>query len=136
MILKPLLAYLTITATLTIVLLISRAGMVLLNKKKSNEFPSWEKHGEGLYWRLHRSHINSLENLSFFGALCLIGYVLNIEDPNYLNLGWLVIGGRVFQILSHLSGDGIWNVNFRFSGYIVQVVSFLGMIYIAYNQFS
>lgn len=124
----PILLFTIWTLALTIFVVGFRTVKVLQGQKKSNEFPAWEKHGEGFYWRLHRSQQNCIEYLPIFATISVLGILLEIEDPLFVNFAYSVFGGRLFQTLSHWSGEGVWNVNFRFSGLAVQLVGFVGMI--------
>lgn len=128
--LSPLFIYLGITICLIITLLGFRSFKVLIGEKKSNEFPSWEKHETGFYWRLNRAQINCLDNLPIFASLVISGFLLNIQDSNFIIFAWLVIVGRSLQIISHLLGETVWHVNVRFTGYVIQVICFVGMLYI------
>ncbi|NCN10626.1 MAG: MAPEG family protein [Leptospira sp.] len=129
MLLTPLFIYLGITIFLILVLLGFRSAKVIMGTKRSNEFPSWEKHGSGFYWRLNRAQINCLDNLPIYASLVILGYLIQIQDSNFGILAWIVILGRVIQIFSHLLGETVWHVNFRFTGYIIQILSFAGMLY-------
>ncbi|MCG9873598.1 MAG: MAPEG family protein [Leptospiraceae bacterium] len=129
MLLTPLFIYLGITLSLLFALLGFRSFKVLIGEKKSNEFPSWEKHETGFYWRLNRAQINCLDNLPIYASLLISGFLLNIQNSNFINFAWLVIIGRSLQIISHLLGETVWHVNVRFTGYVIQVISFVGMLY-------
>lgn len=133
MILIPLFYFLVWTLLLGVSLIGFRVFYVLTGKKKSNEFPAWEKHGDDFYWRIHISHLNALENLPLFAVLASLCYLLEVQTLILLNVGYAIFFGRVFQTLSHLSGTGVWNVNFRFTGIVVQ---YAGFIYIAFQIYK
>src|SRR5690606_34060281 len=103
---KPLIVYVAWTVFVGILVISIRTAKVLMGKKKSNEFPAWEKHGEGFYWRLQRSHVNCLENLPIFATLCIISVMTIMNNATFTSIAWIAVGGRLFQTFSHWSGDG------------------------------
>ncbi|TGK02741.1 MAPEG family protein [Leptospira langatensis] len=118
--------------TILLVLFVAgfRTVQVLAGKKKSNEFPAWVQHGSDLYWRLHRAHINCIESLPVFAVLVLTSAYLGFQAPLFDSLAMIVCGGRVLQTSAHLSGGGEWNVNVRFTGFLIQYASFAYMLVI------
>ncbi|PJZ69847.1 MAPEG family protein [Leptospira perolatii] len=130
---QALLAFTTWAMFLGSAVILYRVAQVLTGKKKSNEFPAWLQHGSDFYWRVNRAHLNCLENLPIFATLVFVGTFLNITDSLFETLGWVVFGARLVQSSAHLSGGGVWPVNVRFTGFLVQYVSFAGMLYIIFD---
>ncbi|MFB5652179.1 MAPEG family protein [Leptospira wolffii] len=107
-----------------------RVAQVLAGTKKSNEFPAWIQHGSDFYWRLHRAHQNCMESLPVFAVIVLTAFYLGFQDPIFEILARVVAGARILQSVAHLSGGGEWNVNVRFTGFLIQFASFVAMLVI------
>jgi uncharacterized MAPEG superfamily protein len=90
-------------------------------------FPAGTPHGSDGYWRLNRAHLNTVENLPIFGALVLAGLHLQLADPLFQTLTNVVVLARVGQTLTHLTSTAFAMVLVRFSFYVVQVLSMLGI---------
>ncbi|TGL44556.1 MAPEG family protein [Leptospira perdikensis] len=102
-----------------------RGVLVLLGKKKSNEFPAGIQHGSDFYWRLNRAHLNSLENLPLFVAVVFLTANLGMID-NFVNqAGLVILGARVLQSLTHLTSTSVLAVNVRFTFYMIQIVTYI-----------
>ena len=84
-------------------------------------------HGGAAYWRLNRAHMNVVENLPFFGAIVLGGSVLGIQEPTFQFLANIVLLARIAQTIIHVSSGTQVAILLRFSAYLVQVFSMLGM---------
>jgi hypothetical protein len=104
-----------------------RVSQLLTGKVPAGGFKPGTPHGGDAYWRLNRAHMNSAENLPVFGAIVLSGVVLQVQDPLFLMLPTVVIGARVIQSLIHISSGSTFATLFRFSFYLVQVLSMLAM---------
>ncbi len=107
-----------------------RTLQVLAGQKKANEFPSGTPHGSDLYWRVNRAHMNSVEALPVFAILVLATFYLGFQSSVFETLAWVVVGARILQTSAHLSGGGEWHVNIRFTGFLIQYVSFAVMLVI------
>ncbi|TGK06756.1 MAPEG family protein [Leptospira semungkisensis] len=118
--------------TIILVLVVAgfRVAQVLAGKKKSNEFPAWTQHGSDFYWRIHRAHVNCIESLPVFAVLVLIALDIGYQSHLFDVLSMIVCGGRVLQTTAHLSGGGEWNVNVRFTGFLIQYACFAYMLVI------
>ena len=90
-------------------------------------FPAGTPHGSDAYWRLNRAHLNTVENLPIFGALVLAGLHLQLTDPLFQTLTNVVVLARAGQTLTHLTSTAFAMVLVRFSFYVVQVLSMLGI---------
>lgn len=100
---------------------LSRTALVVLGKKRANEFPSGTQHGGDLYWRLNRAQINTTENLPIFGAIVLAGTWLHVDGWVFTTLPAVVLGGRIVQSLVHISSGSALAVSLRFTAFLVQV---------------
>ncbi|TGL61104.1 MAPEG family protein [Leptospira sarikeiensis] len=126
----PLIAFTAWTILLVLTVASFRSIQVLLGQKKSNEFPAWVQHGSDLYWRINRAHLNCVETLPIFGVLVLTFLVSGYQNDTFDLLAWIVFGARILQTSAHLSGGGVWNVNVRFAGFLIQHISFATMLVI------
>ena len=96
-----------------------RSTLVLLGKTQSNEFPSGQAHGQPLYWRLNRAHMNSVENLPIYAAVVLVAGLTDGLD-SIADLSLYLLGARLLQSLIHISGNSVWHVNLRFTFLVIQ----------------
>jgi hypothetical protein len=128
----PLIA-LVLFATWALVLVLAigiwRLAAVLGGRTKINAFPSGVPHGGATYWRLHRAHVNTTENLPIFAALVLAGLYLQVQELAFQILPTLVLYARVAQSLIHVASNSVLAVSLRFVAYVVQAAS---MFVIAY----
>jgi uncharacterized MAPEG superfamily protein len=128
---RPIVALLGFTAW-TIVLVLgvlgARAVLVLLGRKRPNEFPGGVPHGGDAYWRLNRALANALENLAVFAAIVLSGAALGVSSARLAMLSEVVLASRVAQSLFHLASGRSLVVLCRATAYSVQVACFLWMI--------
>lgn len=111
-----------------------RVIQVLAGTKKSNEFPAWIQHGSDLYWRINRAHLNTIESLPAFAVIVLTAFFLGFQNSLFETLAWTVVGARILQTGAHLSGGGEWHVNVRFTGFLIQVLSFAVMLVILFQS--
>ena len=102
-----------------------RSILVLLGKKKSNEFPAGIQHGSDFNWRLNRAHFNSLENLPIFLTVVYLTSSFGMIDSFVNQAGFVILGARVLQSLTHLTSTSVLAVNVRFTFYMVQVVTYI-----------
>lgn len=102
-----------------------RSVQVLLGKKKSNEFPAGIQHGSDFNWRLNRAHLNSLENLPLFLAVVFLTVSLGKLDEFVNQAGFVILGARVLQSLTHLIATNVIAVNIRFTFYMTQIVTYI-----------
>lgn len=126
----PLIAFTAWTILLVLIVVSFRTAQVLAGTKKSNEFPAWIQHGSDLYWRIHRAHLNCVEGLPVFAVLVLTFILSGYQNDTFDLLAWIVFGARILQTSAHLSGGGVWNVNVRFTGFIIQYLCFTAMLVI------
>ena len=115
---------------IALVLLIgaTRATQVLLGTKRATEFPSGQPHGSERYWRLNRAHLNTLESLPIIGALVLTGTVAHVSTAAFNLLPLIAFGGRVLQTGAHIASGRARAVNVRFTGFVVQVGCYIGLV--------
>ncbi len=104
-----------------------RVSQLLTGTVPKGGFKPGEQHGSDAYWRLNRAHMNSVENLPLFGAIVLSGVVLQVQDQLFLTLPTVVLVARIFQSLIHISSGTQFAILFRFSAYLVQVLSMFAM---------
>lgn len=105
-----------------------RSVLVLLGKKKSNEFPAGIQHGSDFNWRLNRAHLNSLENLPLFLAVVFLTANLGMIDSFVNQAGIVILGARVLQSLTHLISTSVLAVNIRFTFYTIQIVTYIVLL--------
>ncbi|EMJ87964.1 MAPEG family protein [Leptospira meyeri] len=105
-----------------------RSILVLIGKKKSNEFPAGIQHGTDFNWRLNRAHLNSLENLPLFLTVVFLTASFGKID-NFVNqAGLVILGARILQSLTHLTSTSVWAVNIRFTFYMIQIVTYIVLL--------
>jgi uncharacterized MAPEG superfamily protein len=104
-----------------------RSGEVLAGRAQANDFPSGERHGGEAYWRLNRAHLNCLEFLPLFGAVALVAAVAGVDTPTLDRLAVVVLVARVGQSSTHLVSTSHGAVLVRFTFFIAQVLSLVGM---------
>ncbi|PJZ46740.1 MAPEG family protein [Leptospira brenneri] len=105
-----------------------RGVLVLLGKKKSNEFPAGIQHGSDFNWRLNRAHINSLENLPLFLTVVFLTANFGMIDEFVNQAGLLILGARVLQSFTHLTSTSVLAVNVRFTFYMIQIVTYIVLL--------
>lgn len=105
-----------------------RSILVLLGKKKSNEFPAGIQHGSDFNWRLNRAHLNSLENLPLFMTVVFLTTNLGMIDHFVNQAGLVILGARVLQSLTHLTSTNVLAVNIRFTFYMIQIVTYIVLL--------
>ncbi len=98
-----------------------RAVLVLTRKKPASGFPSGTQHGDPLYWRLNRAHMNTLENLPLAASFILTAAVAGISTPNIVMAAQVLLGARIAQSLSHIASGSNLAVNARFTAFCVQL---------------
>jgi len=97
-------------------------------------FPSDVPPPDGWYRRVLQAHRNCIENLAVFGAITLVVSHQGLSSPMIDNFAIAIIVGRVLQSLIH-----VWLVQtrpvvmVRFTFYLVQVVSYIGLMVIAFE---
>lgn len=105
-----------------------RSLQVLLGKKKSNEFPAGIPHGTPFEWRLNRAHLNCLENLPIFIGIGFVIVSIGKVDDFTNTASLIVLGARIIQSTIHLISTSVWMVNFRFTFYLIQNLTYAAMI--------
>ncbi|TGM30090.1 MAPEG family protein [Leptospira levettii] len=116
------------TLGLGVTLITYRSVQVLLGKKKSNEFPAGIQHGSDFNWRLNRAHLNSLENLPIFVAVVFLTVSLGKVNEFVNQAGFVILGARVLQSLTHLIGTNVLAVNIRFTFYMIQIITYIVLL--------
>ena len=104
-----------------------RLAMAVSGNVPQGGFNPGTPHGGAAYWRLNRAHMNEVENLPFFGAVVLGGMVANVQDPNFQMLASIVLLARIAQTIIHVTSGAQVAILLRFTAYLVQVFSMLGM---------
>ncbi len=128
---KPILALLAFAAwtlLLGLVVVTSRALLVVTGRKRSTDFPSGQQHGSDPYWRLNRAHANAVENLPIFAAIVLGGAALGVSSPRLATLATVVMIARIAQTSLHVSSGRALIINLRATAFITQLVCFAWMI--------
>lgn len=104
-----------------------RLAMAVSGNVPQGGFNPGTPHGGAAYWRLNRAHMNVVENLPFFGAIVLGGMIANVQEPNFQMLASIVLVARIAQTIIHVTSGAQVAILLRFSAYLVQVFSMLGM---------
>lgn len=104
-----------------------RLAMAVTGNVPQGGFNPGTPHGGAAYWRLNRAHMNVVENLPFFGAIVLGGMIANVQEPNFQMLASIVLVARIAQTIIHVTSGTQIAILLRFSAYLVQVFSMLGM---------
>ena len=104
-----------------------RLAMAVTGNVPQGGFNPGTPHGSAAYWRLNRAHLNVVENLPFFGAIVLGGMIANVQEPNFQLLASIVLLARIAQTIIHVTSGAQVAILLRFSAYLVQVFSMLGM---------
>ena len=123
-------------ATWTLVLLLSTVGIyrwsrILTGRVPIRDFRADEIHGDDWYRRAMRAHANCVENLPVFCAIVLAVHVTAVTGFAVDLLAIAILLGRVGQSLVHVCLTQTNTVTaVRFSFFLLQVVSFFGLIVI------
>jgi uncharacterized MAPEG superfamily protein len=104
-----------------------RLAMAVSGNVPQGGFNPGTPHGGAAYWRLNRAHMNVVENLPFFGAIVLGGMIANVQEPNFQMLASIVLFARIAQTIIHITSGAQVAILLRFTAYLVQVFSMLGM---------
>ena len=104
-----------------------RLAMAVSGNVPQGGFNPGTPHGGAAYWRLNRAHMNVVENLPFFGAIVLGGMIANVQEPNFQMLASIVLVARIAQTIIHVTSGAQVAILLRFSAYLVQVFSMLGI---------
>lgn len=118
------------TIVLLSAMLLWRGVYILKRERKIHEFPSNEPHGDAVYWRINRAHLNALENLPMFAALVLLVLVLVPAGPArepFEMAAKLVLAARVGQSVTHIVAHNEISVSLRFTFFFVQIAAFAFM---------
>jgi uncharacterized MAPEG superfamily protein len=124
-------------AAWTLLLLLLTVGVyrwarILTGRIPEGGFPADRVEGEDWYRRSMRAHANCVENLPVFGAIVFALYVTGVSGPTVDYLATSVLIARVIQSLIHVClVQTNTVVNFRFTFYSVQFVSFAALIAMA-----
>lgn len=79
------------------------------------------------YQRLHRAHLNAVENLPVFAAIILVAHVSGVQSGAFAALAVAVVVLRVGQSVSHIiSGRGAM-LNLRFTCFVLQLLAMVSM---------
>ncbi len=107
---------------------LARVGLVLSGKRKPNEFPSGERHGGDMYWRMNRAHLNTVENLPIVAAIIYGGVLMDVQGEMFNQVCLIILGARVVQSLIHIASGSAIAVNLRFAAYLVQIVCLVQLV--------
>jgi uncharacterized MAPEG superfamily protein len=108
------------TILLVLTLGLTRTAMVVVGKKKANEFNPSGEDLSGFARRLTRAHANCYENLPAAGAVLLYAIATGqsaITDP----LALIFLGARIAQSLVHLLSTANFFVLIRFAFFGAQM---------------
>jgi uncharacterized MAPEG superfamily protein len=100
-----------------------RVTLVMLKRKRSNEFTPGAQHGTDMYWRLNRAHLNVVENLPIFATVVLAARLAEVGGAWLDSACIVVIVARVAQSLIHVSSATAVAVNLRFTAFMTQLFS-------------
>ena len=130
------LVYLIWTVLLLFSFGLQRVYLVLTGKCRASDFPAGVPHGNPLYWRLNRAHMNAIENFPLLIVLILACYITELsQDESVRSVFTLILIGRFFQSFFHvISYRALW-INFRFAAFLLQIFCFLYLaVYFFQNQ--
>ena len=83
------------------------------------------------YQRLHRAHLNCVENLPVFAAIVLVAHVSGVRSGAFDALAVAVVVLRICQSVSHIvAGRGLM-LTTRFSAFVLQLLAMVAMTAIA-----
>ena len=77
-------------------------------------------HGGDRHWRLHRAHLNCVENLPPFAAVVLTASVVGIRDGTLDVLALIYLGARVCQSATHVASGSNLAVTVRLAFFLTQ----------------
>ncbi len=100
-----------------------RVTLVLTRQKPPKAFTAGVPHGTECYWRLNRAHLNAVENLPIVASVILTATIAGRVTPYFERLAVILFAGRVLQSAAHVASGTNMGVNFRFTGYVMQIAS-------------
>lgn len=77
-------------------------------------------HGGDRHWRLHRAHVNCVENLPVFAAVVLTASVAGVRDAALDLLALTYIAARVCQSVTHVAAGSNRGVTVRLTFFLTQ----------------
>jgi uncharacterized MAPEG superfamily protein len=80
------------------------------------------------FQRLHRAHLNCVENLPVFASVVLTAHVLGYQSTSMNVLALLVVGMRVVQSTAHIASGRGHAITVRFTAFVAQFVSMAAML--------
>jgi uncharacterized MAPEG superfamily protein len=105
-----------------------RWALILTGRAELTSFPGDRPHGSDAYQRATRAHVNCIESLPVFGAIVLVAAAAHIASPLFDKLAVVTVAARIVQTSIHLIWPvSNWMVGFRFSFFLVQVVTMIAM---------
>lgn len=113
------------TLLLVVVLVSTRAVIMLRDGRPITDFPASVPHGGDRYWRLNRAHLNATENIGVVAALLLAGIFAGLDGWAFRTLPPFIAGARILQSLVHLVSGSAPAVMVRVSFFLVQIASLL-----------
>ena len=119
--LTHLLLFVLWTLAILLVTLGGRGLLVLLGRRRANEFPPYAYDPTHFFDRAARAYQNCLEMLPVLVALVFAAEVVEMSSAVGVMTLWLLLA-RIGQTTIHLIGAGHWLVMLRFSLFLVQVL--------------
>ena len=108
-----------------------RGVLVLRGTTRVNDFPSGERHGPDLYWRLNRAHLNTIENLPIMATVIFVAWAAGTITPFVESLAQWAFVARLLQSLAHISSNSALAVSARVTFLSIQYCCFAGIAYLA-----
>lgn len=93
-----------------------------------NELKADVPHGGERHWRLHRAHLNCVENLPAFATVVLVGTVVGIRSLVLDRLALVFLAARVCQSLTHVASASNRAVTIRLALFVTQWVCLMAYV--------
>ncbi len=83
-------------------------------------------HGGDRHWRLHRAHLNCVENLPAFAAVVLTANIAGVRGAALDRLALVYLAARVCQSLTHVASGSSRAVTVRLAFFLTQWACLVG----------
>lgn len=127
---QAVIALATIWLAVTALLLGLRGTLVMLGKRKADQFLPDSSDQSPIIQRITRTHANNYENIPAMLAVLLAMIAMNVSlDPMWMTV---LVAGRLLQNLIHIVHVNHWTVQLRFAFFAAQLgVIGLGLVELA-----